>query len=272
MSATKQQVITDLMRMGLSEREAKVYQVLVSVSEITASAIPRYTSISRTKVYEVLDSLIVKVFCKEGSSNSDGQTYCAISPQIALTGLLRNEEDKLNELKKVNHELILFLENIYNTSTDRLKDADFIEVLRGRQEIIHRYTEFRKNVQEEVLEFTKSPFAMTPEEFDLEAEWTEELVRKGVRLRVIYEYSEIDSEWLRYAHKKNMEVGVESRVIDSLPVKMSLFDRRLTMINLKDPIVTGPNLTALVIEHQELYSLLKVAFNYYWDRAKAIGE
>ena len=123
--------------MGLSEREAKVYQVLVSVSEITASAIPRYTSISRPKVYEVLDSLIVKGFIRRQQFRRSD----LLCNQSTILWLVSSQwRGQANELKSIMNWFFL---KIY-TTTPTGKDADFIEVLQGGKRIIHRYTGFVK--------------------------------------------------------------------------------------------------------------------------------
>ncbi len=267
-------IVSHLVEIGLSEREAKVYKVLLGISEITAAAIPKFTDVPRTKVYEVLNSLIKKGFCKEASypsaGQSGGQTYCAVDPKIALSGWMQIKENQLEELKKANEKLIAISSAVYEHSAWRLKDYDFIEVLKGRQEITHRYTELRSGVTSQILEFTKGSYAMSEEEMNREADNNLRLVEAGVQLRVIYEAKELTDFNNPYWHLKNTEIGVEARLVDRVPIKMSLFDNSLIMMLLSDPLIAEPNMTALIIKHPELYSVLKGVFDAHWAQAREI--
>lgn len=259
----------DLMKVGLTEREAKVYQVLVGVETLTAGAIPKFTDIPRTKVYEVLDSLIRKGFCKEGDSSSDGQTYCAIHPKIALGNLARAEEERLNDMKRVNEHISQLLTPVFDNSSWRLKNYDFVEILRGRQEMISKYTDLRNSTKNELLEFTKGPLAMSDNDIKAESVLAKEMIQKGVKVRTIYEIEESNHSF-DFALKIDKKIGAETRYNSYLPVKLSLFDDKRTMISMSDPMIMQPNLTALVIEHSGMNALIKMAFESYWDKSSPI--
>lgn len=263
--------IQNLIEMGLSEREAKVYRVLLGVPEITASAIPKFTDIPRTKVYEALNSLIRKGFCKEIKENANTQAYSAVNPQIALKGLMEMEEARVQALKKTNAVLIEALSNIYESSSSRLRDYEFVEILKGQSEITYRYTEFRNNSKSCILEFTKGEHAiMSEEDINKEADSNLKLIEAGVEIKVIYEQHDI-SQWNDlYWYKKNEEIGVESRIVDKLPIKMSLFDSHTIALFFSDPIATEPNMTAIIIKHQDLYNVLKTVFYNYWETSRKI--
>ena len=269
MSNTNLNVKYDLMKVGLTEREAKVYQVLVGVEALTAGAIPKFTEIPRTKVYEILNSLIRKGFCKEGDSSSDGQTYCAVHPKIALGNFARAEEDRLNDMKSISEHISELLTPIFDNSSWRLKDYDFVEILRGRQEIITRYSELRNSTTTELLEFTKGPLAMSNEDIKAESVFAQKMIQKGIKVRTIYEIEESNHSF-DFALEVDKEIGAETRYNSYLPVKLSLFDDKRTMISMSDPMIMQPNLTALVIEHSGMNALLKVAFESYWDKSSLI--
>lgn len=259
----------DLMKVGLTEREAKVYQVLVGVEALTASAIPKFTDIPRTKIYEVLDSLIRKGFCKEGDNSSEGRAYSAVHPKVALANLALAEEERLNDMKRVNEHIGQILTPIFETSSWRLKNYDFVEILRGRQEIIARYTELRGSTKSELLEFTKGPLAMTEDDIRAGSVLTKEMISNGVKVRAIYEMDKSDRSF-DFALKVDKEIGVETRFNSYLPVKLSLVDDKYTMIFMPDPMILEQNLTGLVIEHIGMNALIKMAFESYWDASSIV--
>lgn len=262
-------IIQGLMNMGLSEREAKVYRVLLGVNEITASGIPKFTDIPRTKVYEALNSLIKKGFCKEVAGSTGGQTYTAVDPRVALAELMRTEEERIKDLRRLNSNLTDILFDVYSNSTLRLKNYDFVQILRGRQEIVNTYRELRLNAKSEILELCRGYYTMPDEEANQEADENAVLIGRGVQMKVIYETQEIMKEGNKYFHKKNLELGVESRMTPKIPVKMSLFDKKIILLPLSDPLVEEPKFTVLLIEHPQLYILFRQAFDSYWEKSEA---
>ena len=59
-----------------------------------------------------------------------------------------------------------------------------------------------------------------------------------------------------------MEVGQ----IDSLPMKLAVFDGKRGLLALLDPVVTRPTWTAVVFEHAGMGEAMKGLFANYWLR------
>ncbi len=268
-------IVNSLIDMGLSEREAKVYRVLLGIEEITAAAIPKFTDVPRTKVYEVLTSLQKKGFCKENYSSVHGgsvaQTYSAMEPKLALEALMRPERQRLKELEDLSSRLGDQMQLLYSDSATRLTDYEFIEVLKGGEEIIQMYNSLRESARGEILEMSKGDYAMPDEEAFKEADANAELIARGVQISVIYEKSEIELSGDNYFHMKNYELGVHARMTKELPIKLSLFGSHTIMLPLSDPAIDEPNMTALIIEHPALYKALRTMFQLYWDQSEDIS-
>lgn len=273
MSQSDIDIVESLIQMGLSEREAKVYRVLLGIEEITASAIPKFADIPRTKVYEVLTSLEKKGFCRENTQLSTGsgpQTFSAVSPKLALEALMRPERERVKRLEEISQQLGEEMQPLYNNSATRLGDYEFIQILKGREEIIQAYNTFRRNAKGEILEMSKGDYAMSDEEASEEADANARLISNGVTLSAIYEREEIEKYGDSYFHRTNHELGLRARMIDELPIKMSLFSGNIVMLPLSDPVMDVPNVTVLIIEHPSLYQALKVMYQVYWNSAQEI--
>lgn len=147
-------------------------------------------------------------------------------------------------------------------------------MLRGPKEIVTRYRQLRDTAEYELLEFTKGPLAMSEEDINAGAEISKELISRGVKAMSIYEIDDSleQNHSFGFALKKDKEIGVEARYISSLPVKLSLFDDKYTMIFMDDPTLLRQNLTALVIEHKGMNTLIKMAFEAYWEMSKPIED
>ena len=66
------------------------------------------------------------------------------------------------------------------------------------------------------------------------------------------------------------ELGAEVRVAERLPMKLALFDSRRGMISLDDPVVSHPQITALVFEHESLAAAMRALFDDFWNRGLPI--
>jgi hypothetical protein len=53
-------------------------------------------------------------------------------------------------------------------------------------------------------------------------------------------------------------------------MKLALFDGRLGMIALLDPVITRPTWTALVFDHEGMGEAMKGLFENYWQRGRGL--
>jgi Predicted transcriptional regulators len=265
--------IESLISLGLTEREAKVYMVLLGLKGMTASALPKFANIPRTKIYEVLISLGNKGFCKELDHSSKKKVYAAVNPRIALNGIIEREEERLYSMRVKNQQLITFLSNIYDNNAARLSNYDFIEVLKGKHEIAEKYMELRSGVKTELVEFTKGPYAMNNADINAEVNETRQLINRGVKMQVLYEAEAIEEDSVvSKAIIAHIDIGVESKSLPFVPIKMCLFDNATIMLTLDDPIDISSQLTAVVIKDVNLCNVLKQAFQMYWMQGKPLSR
>jgi sugar-specific transcriptional regulator TrmB len=86
--------------LGLSQKEAKTYIVLLELGETSATSLARRTGITRTLIYEIMDKLmekgLVSSVLKEGIKQ-----FSAAEPDI----LIKQLEEKGNKLRDIMPEL-----------------------------------------------------------------------------------------------------------------------------------------------------------------------
>jgi hypothetical protein len=95
----------------------------------------------------------------------------------------------------------------------------------------------------------------------------EQLVKKarlrGVTCRLLIESGTLDA-----AHRQRLDeyagAGVEIGQIDSLPMKLAVFDGKRGLLALLDPVITRPTWTAVVFEHGGMGEAMKGLFENYW--------
>ena len=262
--------IENLIKLGLKEPEAKVYLNLLKKKNFTATEISRLSGVPRTKIYDVLHKLINKGLCVEILGGV--KKYSPANPKTAFNGLIQKYEQdyqKELELRKIivsNMSDTIF--PFYHSEKENTDPLDYIKVLREKSRIAEKFSYLVKRAKEEILAFTKRPYALNLEsnEEGLTA------IKKGIMVKSIYEIDDArEPDFLKLV-EMFAETGEDVRVAYELPMKMMIFDNRIVMFTLENKIYSQPNITAMVIEHSDLAKTLKETFNMYWQNSMTLEK
>lgn len=101
-------IINDLQKLGLSDKEAKIYLTLLQFPELSASKIAKKNELPRPTTYSSLESLIKKGLVST-SFNGRIKSFTAESPKN-LGDLINQEEENL----KVKKEIVATIEKQLN--------------------------------------------------------------------------------------------------------------------------------------------------------------
>ena len=271
---------TKLQQIGLTQREAEVYIALLQRKEFTAPELTKITTITRTKIYEILQSLVHKGICTESSRNGN-KLYRCIDPKIALQNIINNYELSV-EQKKIDYEmkqkidieqkkkaaeqlekeLITLRQNHFNS----LEPFDYIEILTDKRQIAQKWISIQQITRSELLVFTKPPYTTSSVADNIEEE--KELFKKQkIVVKGLYEYKGLTPDELENLVKTvevYQEIGEEARLIEELPMKLVISDETLVMFALNDRISMKPNITSMVVDHPGYAAALKKVFESYW--------
>jgi len=269
-----------LLQIGLTKREAEIYIALLQKKEFSAPELTKITTITRTKIYEILQNLVHKGICVENIKNGN-KIYRAIAPKIALQNIITNyeqtiEQKKINfeqkqkvaiELKKkaaeaVEKELII----LHNYNLNNIAPLDYIEVLTDLSHIRNRWEELQGAAKFEMLVFNKTPYSVSPEE-NIKDETS--IIKKGITYKGIYEYCDIkgDIDWGQFIRMLSAykAAGEKFKLIEKLPMKLAIIDEKITMLALNDPISMRPSITTMIINHPGFSLAQKKVFEAYWN-------
>jgi hypothetical protein len=142
---------------------------------------------------------------------------------------------------------------------------DFLRIVSDPAQTAAEYRHMLSEVRSEYLEFSRPPYAVDPLD--------EKLVRQarvsGVLCRLLLQSGTLDD-----AHRQRLgeyaAAGVEVRQVDSLPMKLAVFDAREGMIALLDPVITRPTWTAVVFSHEGMGEAMKGLFEIHWRHGTAL--
>jgi len=257
--------VARLTGLGLTSYEARAYVALTGRDSFTAAEVARLATLPRQRIYDVLSSLVQKGLV----STRPGEVvkYAAAEPALAMERLVETHRRQLAELEDDAAALINELTPAYHAGQEHTDPLQYIEVLRSIGAINARFTELQAAVKNEILVFTKPPYAKPPQE---NVEGLE--VASALTARSLYEYSLFDDADATEGVRRFIEAGEDARFVPELPLKLVIMDEAIVMFGMQDPIAGSSDLTMMVVEHPSLATVLKVAFNGFWDRGKGFDE
>jgi sugar-specific transcriptional regulator TrmB len=258
-----------LQQLGLNAYEARSYLVLVGHPRFKALELAARAHVPRQKIYEVLDSLVEKGFAQVVQEKT--KLFSAVEPSLAIPTYLSRRgqalQQELTEQGRLGGGLIDDLTSAYSEGQGGRGTLDYLRIVSEPGQIAVQYQRMLADVRVEYFEFSRPPYAVDP----LDEQLVRQARERGVACRILLEAGTVDA-----MHGKRLEeyeaAGVEVRQIASLPMKLAVFDSRLGMIALLDPVITKPAWTAVIFEHDGLGEAMVGLFDNYWRRAGSLAS
>jgi len=265
-------MIEDLVRLGLSNLEAKVYINLLKKSSLTATEISLLAKINRTQTYDILPKLIQRGICIE--TRGSVKRYFAVEPEKVLSSLEKELDEKRNIIKNLNSSL----EELYNNNITKKNPLDFLQVLSSRNSIISRIETLESEAKKIVLAFNKPPYAMNIGSSNISQISKEirkpeqESINRGVTFLSLYEIEPDDISLFIKKMQYFKNQGEQVRISTYLPFKMFIFDNRTIMLALKNEADVSLSFTTMIFEHSDFAQAMSGIFEIYWKKALTIEE
>lgn len=252
-----------LRAVGLTSNEARAYLALLRLGSVSPSQLVPKANVSRGRVYQILAELERKGFVVEVPGPT--RAYRPVDPVVALGAVLEAETSRARGLERLVGAVTPKLEELRGDQADRRSLFPAVEVLARPEQFARRFRQLEEDATEEILLFTKAPLLLHGNFEELQS------LRRGVRCASIYEKEIVEDPSFREGLEVWMESGEEARVVDHLPTKMAVFDRKLALLPLasvEDP--AAPH-TLVVVHDAGLAQTLAVAFDHLWQQAEVIA-
>ena len=279
-------IVEKFKELGLSSYEARSYLSLLEKDTLSVSEVARLAGIPRANAYEALEKLLAKGFCI--SRPGKIRQYSALDPSILeekaillfdnhfegeLNKLYEKQDQVLTEKKAARKRLADLTEELtplYRNSRSNGNPLEYIEIIKDPYLIHKRFMALVDEVKEEILVFSKPPFSGPRQKLKEQYNQQAELLQRGIRIRNIYEIigEKDEIEWWYDSIDTAAKLGEEARVSKDLPIKMAIFDERIILLPLIDPVSSGISFTSQVVEHASLARGLKILFDTLWERAE----
>ena len=271
-------LIPDLISLGMTEREAKLYVALLEKPEWKAGELYRVTGIPRAQVHQTLELMVSRQYCMKRSEGRFNY-YRPISPHILKDTLKQRWEEEM--LRKVSRadETMLALGGVFDDVSRSDKSLDFIEIIQTPHRIHQRFTELLLASKGENYGINRSPYSFirnkpSAEKRVQQTQANRSVFDKGVRNKTIMMYEEEIWQFFEGDLRGMSDSEKDDfRIIDYVPIKMFIFDKKITLLDIKS--VTndfGGEMSQLVIHDAAYAESCYDLFSLYWEKACPLKE
>lgn len=248
----------------LTPREAKVLVALLRLGSPSVSQIARFVDIERTNIYGVLEALRGRRLAVQATGPERRWTSPGRDEVIEI--LLGEEEARH---RAVNAEAECARQLLAKLAPEAPDGAlPCVQLVSQASEVSRLNDRLFNEARSEILVCHKAPYgapttALHPAIADAMA--------RGVAGRALYERYELDSagaEALRKSRSIDHEVGIQGRVVERLPIRLAVFDRRRALLAMNDPALPDRFPTNLFIDHPDFAEFTALAFEQLWASAR----
>ncbi len=243
-----EQINEILVEYGLSEKEAKVYTVLLSIKNSTVNNIAKKTGLIRTTTYDILKSLKEKGIVSFIVSNKI-QYFQAAEPE-KLIQILEEKKEKMKSILPQLKELHLEVSNMPS-----------IEVFEGKEGI--------KSVYEDILEEKKQIAAFSNTHFIFNVlpffvpNFIKNRIKKRIFIRLLNEKTKESIELMKKKDKKELR---ETRFLPELKdvaITEYIYGEKVAILNTNPDDPFG-----ILIRNKDFAKTQNLLFELLWKKAE----
>lgn len=236
----------NLEKLGLDDKEARVYLALLELGEGNIQQIAKKSGVKRTTVYDIIESLKLKGLLSSVRKNKK-ELFYAEDP--------RKLEDMLDEKKQTLRRILPELLSIAN-ALDKKPKIRFYEGAEGIKEV---YRDTLKYPDQELLAWVSEEAVISFDEKFLNEYYLPKRVEKKIWVRAIapdrvymQKYKGLDEKSLRRTKLVSMEKF-------PLEVEINLYGKN------KIGAMSFGEKIGLIIESQKIYTTLRSIFELNWN-------
>lgn len=260
---TAQSVLSEL---GLTSYESKAYLALIQRESFTAAELARQSKIPRQRIYDVVAGLMQRGLAMQRPGTS--VTYAAVSPDVALDGLMMHHRQQLDALADRAGGAAETLRTLWSQGQVETAPMAYVEMLRDTSVLSARFHDLQSSASASMLVLSKPPYVATENDIGLEA--TRRITTAGGEVRCCYESSLLDDPAMVEETAEFVAAGENARIVDAVPMKMCIVDRSRALFSLTDPVAGAITATNILVEHPELAAALVLSFDAVFAQGRPL--
>lgn len=236
-------MLNSLLQLGLSEKEAKLYEVLSRFDALTAASIAKHSGVKRASIYELLYGLEKNNLISHYQKNGTKYFYIDTPEKLIL-----QHQAKLKIAEEV----------VKNIRSQKQKQTVTIEVHKDREWFQELYREILLHSGKEFCAWSNFESFDRIIDAKKDEQWTRERVKNGTRPRLIM----IDNAVSRAFQRGDKTFPRTTRLINARQNFSSTLVITGPTVYLFDDV---PEIIALKITHPNIATMMQEIFDTYWQ-------
>jgi len=242
--------LSDFVKLGLSEQEARVYLTLLEQGPLSVKELAKSISVLPNALYRLFNELVIKKLVT--NTQTHPAIYKAISPSIAFDAFVKKQ---ITEMELIKNDVIRCLK-VQNT-----QDQTRIDLIESAREFFLAYSRLAIKAKNEILIISIGE--EVPEEVLLA---NRDCLQKGVVIRFIaHKFDQSNKDIL----ERWLKMGLEVRHYSDWGFHLVVFDRKMSLLSANDPKNTN-NRLGMQIFSAGLSKALSDYFYFIWEKSSPI--
>jgi sugar-specific transcriptional regulator TrmB len=244
----------ELKKLGLSDKEAKLYLTSLQRGPETAPTLARLSDIVRPTAYVIIESLITKGLMS--SAIKGKKTYFISETPEHLLSLIRLEKKEIDEKEREFLKLIPQLEAMANIKGEKPK----VRVFEGKEGLQAVIESILKSKTKMIYSFIPADqlFQLFPAEEHKEL-MASPRVQKKIKAKIIYTSKKGE------IYKRKDPVNLREAIYISeknFPFKagIDIYDNNVAFYSYKGAIM------GVIIENEDMAETMRTVFNMLWEK------
>ena len=257
----------DLESFGLAAHEARVVVALLRAGTATAGLLDRACADLPVGAEQVLDALAMKGLA-EPVPGGEG-VWASVGRDEVINRLFVLEQERLQSTQvRMEQTRRLLACAVPDDAPASIRD---IHLVRGAAQTERAFERLLAGAQHEVLVFNRPPYGLATTMLD---QCIVAMLARGVEARVLYRTAELESteaDLFRAETAHYIRLGVNAGVVDELPLKLAIVDRRTALATLVGPDGAPGFPTSMLVENHGFAVALAATFEHYWRGACSVA-
>lgn len=243
-----------LAALGIDEMEERAYCTLLSNGPASAEDVANLLSLTPRKAQQLLDTIESKGLASHSPERP--RRYIAASPELAIEALA---SQRVADVERARSAIPVLRKQIQ--SAPNTQDSEqLVELITSPAALGQIVVQMLRTAQTEILGFQRAP-TLQIQGFPYE-------VPPTLRIRSISDEGYLALPGALNSLQLDIEKGEEARVVQTLPVKMLIVDRRIALVPLNVEDQGGP---VMLVRSSSLLDSLYALFELTWERSTPIG-
>ncbi|MFA6251213.1 MAG: helix-turn-helix domain-containing protein [Candidatus Paceibacterota bacterium] len=246
-----------LVELGLTEDEAKIYNVLLEGGFMPARTVAIRASLGRPLSYKILDDLIKKNVVEKKETGGKIALFAPVHPR-ELEKLLDKKKEEIENTKKTLDESLGQMISKYNLFIGK-PNVQFFEGKEGALKVamdsLSSTTDICSFIDTDVL------LEVYPE---LNKEYVSKRLKNNVKKKIISTDSKIVREIAKTDDKNLTEQRIVKQKIHFATIVM-IYDNKVSFITLDPKRNIG-----IIVEDPDIYKTNQAIFDYIWETAEKL--